>query len=151
MAGSHAAAFKAALFTACQGLYPNALVTYGHPGSISDADIIGVLDISSVRGIAPMGTNRPREELLTATLLFSCWSGGTDQQAVTERAFALVAQFEAYLQDAGNSPSSKVNLGGAVRFAQITATDCAESHDPAVLATGRVAEVTVTVVANARY
>lgn len=151
MGSSNAPAFKAAVVAACQSLFPSAVVVYGYPGAVSDADIIGVLAVTSSRGVAPMGTNRPREEVLSVDLLFSCWSGGTDQQAVTERAYALVGQFEAYLQDAGVSPSSKVNLGGAVRFAQVTATDLAESNDPAVLATGRVAEISVTVVASARY
>lgn len=151
MGVSNAPAFKAALYTACVGLYPTAVVVYGYPGAVSDADIVGVLGVSSTRGVAPMGTNRPREEVLVAEVLFSCWSGGTDQRAVTERAFGLVGQLESYLQDAGVSPSSQVNLGGAVRFAQVTATDLAESNDPATLATGRVAEIHVTITASARY
>lgn len=148
---SAAPAFKAALFTACQTLYPvPALVTYGHPGNASANDMIALMNVTSEQEVGPLSPQRRREETLTCDVVISCWRGGADQQTVTEAAYALLASLEDYLQDTGVTASTQITLGGAVRDARVTSHELAETEDPDDMALGRLAEITATVTARVR-
>jgi hypothetical protein len=145
-----APAFKLALYNACVGLYPSALVTYGHPGAQSVDDMVGVMNVTSDQEVGPLSPQRRREETLTVEVIFSCWRGGADQRTVTEAAYALLASLENYLQDTGVSASTQITLGGTVRDARVMGHELAETEDPADMALGRLAEITATVTARAR-
>lgn len=146
-----AVAFKSALYTACQTLYPApALVTYGHPGAASADDMIAVMNVTSEQEVGPMSPQRRREETLSVEVVFSCWSGGADQQTVTERAYALLADLEDYLTDTGVTASTQITLGGAVRDCRVMGHELAETSDPDDMAMGRLAEITATVTARVR-
>ena len=148
---SAAPAFKAALFTACQGLFPSpALVTYGHSGTQSADDMIALMDMTSEQEVGPLSPQRRREETLTIEVVFSCWGGGVDQQTITTRAYALLALLEDYLQNSGVSASTQINLGGVVRDCRVTSHVLVETDDPDDLALGRLAEITATVTARVR-
>lgn len=150
---STASAFKAALVAACQSAYAApTVVTYGHHGELSSSELVMVRGVTSEVEFGPMGTNRSREETLTATVEIYVGSGGTDQQAVTERAFALADVLIAYLQDPGQPSSTQTTLGGVVRHAWVSGTDLVEETDDLDdLARGRFARLNVTVTARARY
>ena len=151
MSVSVAPAFKAALYAACQTLYPTpSLVCYGNPGALSANDIVGVMNVSSQQDVATMSNLRRREETLTVEVIFSCWRGGLDQKTVTERAYTMLGQLETYLQDSGNTPSTQITLGGVVRECRVISHDLAETANPDDLAVGRIAEITAVVVAHAR-
>lgn len=146
-----APAFKAALYTACQTLYPApALVTYGHPGAASADDMVALMNVTSDVEAGPLSPQRRREETLTIEVVFSCWGGGVDQQTVTERAYSLLGDLEDYLTDTGVSASTQITLGGTVRDARVTGHTLAETEDPDDLALGRLAEITATVTARVR-
>jgi hypothetical protein len=145
-----APAFKLALFNACVGLYPSALVTYGHPGAQSADDMVGVMNVTSDQEVGPLSPQRRREETLTIEVIFSCWRGGADQRTVTEAAYTLLALLENYLQDTGVSASTQITLGGTVRDARVMGHELAETEDPADMALGRLAEITATVTARVR-
>jgi len=151
MSVSVAPAFKAALYAACQTLYPApAIVAYGNPGAQSADDMVGVMNVSSVQDVATMSNLRRREETLTVEVIFSCWRGGLDQKTVTERAYTMLGQLETYLQDSGVSSSAQITLGGVVREARVVAHELAETENPDDMAVGRIAEITAVVVAHAR-
>jgi hypothetical protein len=149
---STASAFKAALVTACESAYTSpTVVTYGHHGEQSSAELVMVRGVNVEVEFGPMSTNRRREETLTATVEIYVGSGDTDQQAVTERAYALLDTLDAYLQDAGVPSSTQTTLGGVVRHAWLSGHDLEETDEPDDLARGRFARITATVTARARY
>jgi len=147
---SAAPTFKLALYNACVTLFPSALVTYGHPGAASADDMVAVMNVTSDQEVGPLSPQRRREETLTVEVIVSCWGGGTDQQTVTERAYALLADLEDYLQDTGVTASTQITLGGAVRDARVMGHELAETADPDDMALGRLAEITATVTARVR-
>lgn len=151
MSVSKAPVFKAALVTALNSLMPSGtLVSYGHPGALSANDIVAVMNVTSNQDVATMSTNRSREETLTADVLISSWRGGTNQQTVTEHAYALLGLLETYLQDSGVVASLQITLGGIVREARVTSHQLAETADPDDLALGRIAEISAIVTAHVR-
>jgi hypothetical protein len=145
-----APAFKLALYNACVGLFPSALVTYGHPGVQSADDMVGVMNVTSDQEVGPLSPQRRREETLTCEVIVSSWRGGADQRTVTEAAYTLLALLENYLQDTGVSASTQITLGGTVRDARVTSHELAETEDPDDMALGRLAEITATVTARVR-
>ena len=139
---SKAPAVKAALFTLCQTLFPAPIqVAYGHPGTDLESDIVSVGAVRATQDIATMSPQRNREETLTVDVIFSCFTGGgtESQQTVTERAYALCALLENYLQ------TTDYTLAGTARLARVTSATLIESEDVELLALGRLAEVTATV------
>lgn len=158
MSVSKAPAFKAALFTACQGLYGslatvtgdyNVLVSYGWPTSWSDEFVI-LGDVTSEQEVATMGSNRSRWEALTGSGRISVYVGGSDQQTTTERAYYLLGLLESYLQDVGNIPSTQITLGGVVFQARVTGHELTEPADDDEVAAGRTTDLFFTVTALAR-
>lgn len=148
---SAAPAFKAALYNACRTLFPEpAYVSYGHPGTVRRDDMVAVMNVTSEQEVATMSAQRRREETLTAEVVFSYWAGGSDQQAVTERAYAALATLEDYLQDGGTIASIQITLGGTVRDCKVTGHVLEEADDPDLLAQGRLADITATVQARVR-
>jgi hypothetical protein len=149
-----AGTFKAALFTACQSLYDPATVTvsYGHPGTFQADDAVWLGNVKSVADLATMSPLRRREEVLELTGTIRSFSGGGPevQQTVTERAYALLSTLDTYLDDSGVSGSTKLTLGGVVRWALIGSHELVEAVDPEVLAKGRVSTITFTVAARTR-
>ena len=139
---SKAPAVKAALYALCQTLYPAPIqVAYGHPGTDLESDIVSVGAVRATQEIATMSPQRNREETLTVDVIFSCFTGGgtESQQTVTERAYALCALLENYLQ------TTDYTLSGTARLARVTGADLYESDDAELLALGRLSELTATV------
>ena len=133
---------KAALYALCQTLYPAPIqVAYGHPGTDLESDIVSVGAVRATQEIATMSPQRNREETLTVDVIFSCFTGGgtESQQTVTERAYALCALLENYLQ------TTDYTLSGTARLARVTGADLYESDDAELLALGRLSELTATV------
>lgn len=158
MSASHAPTFKAALFTACQTLYGSLTtssgdytvgVFYGLPTSYSD-EMVTLGDVMSEQEVAAMGSGRPRWETLTITGTVMVYLGGTDQQAVTERAYYLLGLLETYLQDAGNIPSTQITLGGSVLQSRVTDHELVETANDDDAEAGRTADITFTVTALVR-
>ena len=149
---SNVKAFKLALYNALAGIFTApTVVTYGHHGVESSTELVMIRDVSTEVEPGPLATARSRWELIEAEVVVYVGSGEPDQRTVTERALDLAALIDDYLQDAGVTGSSQVNLGGAVIFARVTGTRLEETDDPDDLARGRFARVTVTISARARY
>jgi hypothetical protein len=139
---SKAPAVKAALFALCQTLYPAPIqVSYGHPGTDLESDIVSVAAVRATQEVATMSPQRNREETISVDVVFSCFAGGGPevQQTVTERAYALCALLENYLQ------TTDYTLSGTARLARVTGADLYESDDAELLALGRLSELTATV------
>ncbi len=144
---SKAPAVKAALFAVCQSLYAAPIqVAYGHPGTDLESDIVSVGSVRATQEIATMSTQRNREETVSVDVIYSCFSGGGPevQQTVTERAYALCALLENYLQ------TTDYTLSGTARLARVTGADLFESEDADLLALGRLSELTATVQVQVR-
>lgn len=149
-------AFKAALFTACQGLYTSLTtasgdyspaVFYGWPTSYSD-EMVLIGDASSDLGDPLMGSQRRRLETITLQVQFLCTLGGADQQSITERAYYLLGLLGAYLTDAGNLSSTQVTVGGTVIDCVITSVELVETADEDDAAVARTADLTVELTAR---
>jgi len=106
-----------------------------------ESDIVCVAGVSSQQDVATMSPQRNREETILVDVVFSCFAGGGPevQQTVTERAYALCALLENYLQ------TTDYTLSGTARLARVTAATLVESEDPDLLALGRLSEITATV------
>jgi len=144
---SAAATFKAALVTAIKTLVePEVLVTYGHPGIELADDMIGVTRVAVKQDFATLGTNRTREETLTADVVISCYRGGGPEmeQVVGDRVYDLLGRIEFYVR------RTDTTLGGVVRQCFLTSHESEGSTDPDLLAEGRVIECTATFTAQAR-
>ena len=158
MSASAAPTFKAAMLAACQALYADVetvsgndyvQVFYGWPTAYSDEMVI-LGDVTSEQDLATMGNPRRREETVTLTVTIMGTLGGSDQQAITERAYYLLGLLEAYLQDSGVAGSSQVTLGGVVREARVVGHELTETADEDDAAVARTADITATVVAHVR-
>lgn len=148
---SQAKAFKAALFTACQGLYADPiLVSYGWPKS-NPPELVVVGNVTSDQELGPQSPQRRREETLTVEVSVTVFQGAVfDQQPATERAYDLMALLENYLQDSGTVSSLQITLGNTVRESRVVRVELAESDDQDLLAKGRAATLTATVQATVR-
>jgi hypothetical protein len=119
-------------------------VTYGHPGLTVVEDLVAVMGVSCEQAPGPMRAGpRPRDETLRLTVVISCYRGGDQQEAASDRAFALLGLAEDALM-------SDPTLSGTVRWAQLESYDLAEADDPDLMAAGRIAEISAVVRAEAR-
>lgn len=146
-------AAKAALFAACQTLYPQPiLVTYGPAGTYLADDTIELLGTRGDEAVATASPLRRREEIIELDGCITVYRGGgvEVQQLVTERAYALLDTLAAYLQDSGTVASTQITLGGAVREARVVRSEMSEADDPDDIAEGRTTTVDFTVKATAR-
>ena len=131
---------KTALVTILQGLFTDPVyVSYGHPGTIRMDDMVAVMDARSAQEWAGMGTSRPRDEAVTAQVVFSVFRNDA-QSVVTARAFAMLALLEDSIR---TDPTLAV---ANARNAQITSIELTEDAMPA----GRVSELAVTVAVMVR-
>lgn len=144
---------KAALFAACQTLFPQPiLVTYGPAGTYLADDTIELLATRADETVATMSPLRRREVLVELDGRISCYRGGgvEVQQAVTELAYGYLDSLSAYLQDSGTVASTQVTLGGVVREARVVRSEMTEEEDSELIAEGRTTTLTFTVQATVR-
>ena len=86
-------------------------------------ELVQILDTAfTATNKAPMSPLRRRDYIFTiAGEISVSYGGGQEiQQEVTERALWYLGEVSDYLQDAGVSPSTQINLGGAVQWARVT-------------------------------
>lgn len=140
-----AQAFKAALVTAITTAVNDSsvLVVFGQPsaGQISlFNDIVSVARVEAEQNPATYGTNRSREEILTATVVISCWRpGGPEVESVaSDAAYALLEAAERYVR------VTDTTVGGTVRHCFLVAHSSEGDTDPARLARGRTIEIEAT-------
>jgi hypothetical protein len=148
---SAAKATKAALYTACQALFPEPiLVTYGPAGTYLADDTIELLAIRSSEDVATMSNLRRREEALELDGLITVYrGGGTEvQQLVTERAYDLLETLADYLQDSGVTASTQITLGNVVREARVIGHEMTEADED--IDEGRTTSISFTVLAKTR-
>lgn len=139
--------FKEALFNLADSLFADpVLVCWGHPGINLPDDIVGIRDATNEEVWAALGAQRKNEQL-EQQVVVSCWSGGTDQKAVTQRAFGYLNTLDGGIR----KPTGDPTLGGLVSVASITRVQLTESN-PLItdMAAGRVAELVVTISATKR-
>lgn len=138
-AGSAIPGAKAALVALLTGLFPDAQVTYGLPGTYEQPDLVVVGNARAESTQDVMGTRRPRREDATIEITFSCFrAGGPEaQQTATEAAFAMLGTFADYFRAQGAE-----TLSGACDRASVGSYELAEEEDPEVLEKGRLATVT---------
>lgn len=141
MAASTIPAFKAALATALRARANLATVqvSYGAPLPSPADEFIWLADVEGEQEAAALGAQR-REEIYDLLTIVNVIRAGADQQAVTERAFALAAEIEDELRGDGT-------VGGTVRFAEVAGPFRLEEM---ASDTHRGAQLTVTVAARAR-
>lgn len=135
---------KAALKTLADTLYPDAYVSWGHPGTKLPNDIVVIGDIDSTSEVATMRSTRPRDETLAITVTFSCYRGGTDQQAVTTAALGMLDELDTALR------TTDPTLSGVALWARLTNYAVDESYDAATLAKGRLTTVVAVITIRAR-
>ena len=125
---------------------PEVLICYGHPGPTPAEDIVALMAAESTTEPTVMQIGpRPLDETLDLTVVVSCWRGGglEVQPAVTDRAYSLADVIDTTVR---GDPT----LRGSVWSAHVAAIVQAPVDDPELLATGRLAELSVTVHAQAR-
>ena len=135
---------KSALKTLCESLYDDAYVCWGHPGTKLPNDIVCIGDIDSTSEVATMRATRPRDETLTVTVTFSCYRGGTDQEAVTTVALGMLDDLDTALR------TTDPTLGGVALWARLTNYAVDESYESSTLAKGRLTTVVAVVTVRAR-
>jgi len=146
--GSAAPAVKAALYAGLTTLYAAdaaVQVIYGPRGTVTRSDLISVGRIRTTAELATIGPNRARTEDHDVTVVFSTSRTGPQdqQQTVTERCYALVAVFDAWLIA---SPNETLAITGAQQtWARVTELDLTEPDSAEALAAGRQASITTTV------
>jgi hypothetical protein len=142
-----AAGLKDTMVTAIKSVVdPAVLVAHGHPGLEVTDDMIGVGRVTSAQEPATMGTNRSREETLTVDVTISCYRGGGPEmeKVASDQAYALLRLIERYCR------ITDTTMGGVVRQCFLTSHESDGATDPAILAEGRLIELTATFTALAR-
>lgn len=126
---------------------PAVKVSYGHPGPVTGVvDVVAVRDAYSDIEWAALGARR-KNETLGVDVVVSCRRGGTDQQTVTERAFALLDLIDTGIRN----PSGDITIGGAVSWGSFTQVTLTESNPQIYdMTKGRVAELFCTLTGTAR-
>ena len=147
--GSAAPLVKAALYAGLTGLYAAdqlVQVIYGPRGVLARPDLISVGAVRTQVDVATIGPGRARDETHEVTVIFSTSRQGATadlQQTVTERVYALVAAFDAWLIA---SPNETLAIAGGVQtWARVTELDLTEPDTAEDLAKGRQAYITTTV------
>jgi hypothetical protein len=112
VATSTVPAFKSALLAKLNARtnLKNVQVTYGPPLPPS-REWIWLGDVAGEQQTAALGNQR-REETYDLSVIIGITREGVDQQATTERAFALMAELE-------NELRSDATVGGVVRTAEV--------------------------------
>jgi len=121
-------------------------VSFGHPGTNQTNDIVAFLGVRVEQDPATFGTNRSREEVLTLTVVISCYRGGGAalEKVCSDRAYELLRILETYVR------VTDTTLGGVVRHCFLTAHESDGATDPRSLAKGRTIEIAAVFTAHAR-
>lgn len=146
MTASAIPAAKDAFLTICRAAITDTTVqfAYGHPGGNQGTDVVSVRDARSSLDWGSIG-NQDKEEQLQLAFVISVRRGGTDQQAVTERAFALLDLIDDNIRQPVDA-----SIGGTVLFGAIVEVQLQESNPVSYdMSKGRVAELYCTVTAEA--
>lgn len=144
--GSSAPLVRAAVYDTLTAIDGMCRVFYGHPGPNLPDDFVSVQPAQTDEGFGTLGTARNSEETITVPVVFSTYSGGSDQQAVTERAYAYADLFRAHLKTSPLLGLTQAQCRNArVVDSQLTETDSAESAT-----TGRYAELALLIQTSAR-
>lgn len=145
-----AQAFKAALVSALVSLNAGSdvLVSFGYPGAQvkNHLDAVAVTRVEVDQDPATFGTNRGREEVLTATVIVSSWRpGGPEAESVaSDAAYALLEALERHVR------VTDTTLGGVVRHCFLASHSSDGETDPASLVNGRTIEIEARFVAHVR-
>lgn len=125
-------------------------VIYGPKGGFSKPDIVSVQDVRTDVTPETMGPNRIRDEEHRITIVFAVSRAGPGdiQQTVTERAYALVATMDAWLQ--APLGATLAIAGPQLLWAMVQTLDLNEPDTPEAIAKGRQATVTATITARTR-
>ena len=129
-------------------IYPTGVtILRGAPGTTTTADVVSLRSTTVDDVQVQMGPQRRHDETMTVTLLLSCFRAGDyrAQRAADEAAWAMLT----LLRD-GLRFDRTPNMAGAVRHAVVASYSLDREDDPAVLAKGRVAVITVTLAIKAR-
>jgi len=140
---------KAAIYTALVSLYSGQAVTvlYGPRGPVTADDVVSVAAVRTIIEVVTIAPTRPRDEHHEVDVVFDCARSGpeTSQQTTTERAYALLALLDAYLQ---TSPNETLGITGANQtWARLSAVALDE---PQRQTAGRAAVLTATVTVRTR-
>lgn len=145
-----AAAFKDSFYQVAVDMFhddPQVLVSYGHPGTQNNDDLICFLNVSTTQDIANLSaTNRSREESLTLDIYIrSMRAGELDNDRVpTERVYELLGMLENYVR------TTDTTLGGVVRQCFLTGSESEGLTDRSLLAKGRQIDCVARFTALAR-
>lgn len=143
-------AVKDAVKAACDSLFPDDLVTFGHPGYAAGLpdNIVAVRNARSTVEEGPMGrARRATDETVEVDVVISCWSGTRSQRDVTVTASGYLDLLTDYC-----ATSATTALGGAggCLWSLVSSWELVETEDPEDIAQGRIAEIAVTVTARCR-
>lgn len=147
---SAAPQIKDALYQITQTLFtddPLVLVTFGHPGTKSNSDLICWLGLRTQQAEGPFSTtNRAREETVEIDVLVSSFRAGEadDDKVPSDRAYWLLGQIEDYVR------TTDTTLGQLVRYCFLTATSSKGATEPALIANGRTVDILATFTAHVR-
>lgn len=143
--------FKAALVAAITTLNaadPATLVSFGHPGpaALNYPNSVSVTSVDAEQDPATLGTNRAREEVLTAEVVISCWRpGGPEMESeASDAAYGLLESIERHVR------VTDTTLGGVVRHCFLRAHRSAGATDEELLDKGRLIVVIAEFVAHVR-
>lgn len=140
--------FKTAAFDAAVALWAEeeVQVAFGHPGMEILDDCVSFGEISTDQTEGPMGGRRSRNEVLTLTVIFSCFraGGGEMESVAAARAFGLLGELENYFRKTDTS------VGGTVEWCFLSGLASDGSTDPDVLAAGRLCTIAAQFTARAR-
>lgn len=147
---SAAPQIKDALYTISANLFkddPGVLVTFGHPGTASNDDMICWLGIRTQQAEGPFSTsNRGREETVEVDVFVSSMVAGEADydKPASDRAYWLLGQIENYVR------TTDTTLGQLVRHCFLSATSSKGATEPATLPNGRTIDLLATFTAHVR-
>lgn len=148
MTTSAGPAFKDAFHAAAVSMWAGSdvQVAFGHPGLTMADDLVVFGAVTAEQQPAVMGTNRPREEVLTLEVTISVYrGGGPEQETVTsDRAYELLGQLEQYAR------MTDTTIGGSVRHCFLLSYESTGMTDLDVLSVGRETDISAIFGASAR-
>lgn len=143
--------FREAFWLAVRDLFENeadtklVAVNFGYPATLEPEDVVSVMGITSEQQAVTIG-RRSREEILTLTVLISCWRGGGGEQEIitARRAYDLLGKIERWVRLVDPT------VGGTVRQCFLLDHESDGATDEDVLQTGRATDITARFLAQAR-
>jgi hypothetical protein len=147
---SAAPQIKDALYQISVNLFqddPQVLVSFGHPGTQTNSDLIAWLGIRTQQAEGPFSnSNRGREETVEVDVLVSSFRVGEadNDKVASDRAYSMLGQIENYVR------TTDTTLGQLVRSCFLTSTSSHGATEPALIANGRTIDVLATFTAHVR-